>query len=136
MRRVLTVVLLVGAGAGAAWLLWHRHGAPDPLEVVPGEGDRVTVEVLNGTRTDGLARVTTAELRRHGLDVVYFGSAPVDTLTTTAIVVRRGDSTAAMRVREVLGVGRIENDPDSTLLLDVSVLLGNDAIPPADGRDP
>ena len=94
---------------------------------VPGEhGPRVTVEVLNATAVDGLARRLTERLRRGGLDVVYFGSAaaPVD---STRIVIRRGDSSAAVRVRETLGTGRIVDDPDPRLLLDVTVLLGPDA---------
>ncbi len=84
------------------------------------------VEVLNGTRVDGLARAATLRLRQAGIDVVYFGTAAQASVDTTLIMIRRGDSTAAIRVQDVIGAGRIVMDPDPSLLLDVSVLLGHD----------
>jgi hypothetical protein len=96
---------------------------------VPGErGPRITVEVLNASGTPGLARGGTRVLRRAGIDVVYLGNAPADvgTLDSTRILVRRGDAAAGARVREALGVGRVEAAPAPERLLDVSVLLGAD----------
>jgi hypothetical protein len=101
---------------------------------VPGARVRYTVEVLNATPVDGLARAVTLRLRRRGVDVVYFGTAEGGPRDSTRIVVRRGDSTAALAVRELLGLGRIVVEPDSGLLLDVTVLLGADAT--ALDRDP
>lgn len=115
------VTLAVGVGA---WLWWRDGGErPHP---VPGERDRVTVEVLNATGVDGLAREMSRRLRHQGVDVVYFGTARMETLTVTRIVVRRGDSSGAYRVRDALGAGTIVADYDPRLLLDVSVLLGRD----------
>lgn len=94
---------------------------------IPGEGDHVVVEVLNTTETDGLAREITRRLRRAGIDVVYFGSERERRVDSTTILIRRGDSTAALRVRAALGLGRIVSQPDPRLLLDASVLLGPDA---------
>ncbi len=84
------------------------------------------VEVVNQTGADGLAREVTRRLRRAGIDVVSFGSARDSSLDSTTIVVRRGDSTAAIRVRNALGLGRIAVDRDPRLLLDASVLVGPD----------
>jgi hypothetical protein len=86
----------------------------------------LTVEVLNGTPIDGLAREVTGRLRQAGIDVVSFGSGTDTTRDSTTIVVRRGDSTAALPVRRALGLGRVVVEPDSRLLLDVSVLAGRD----------
>jgi hypothetical protein len=120
-----THVVLVPFLAGALVTCWSdRANTRFPI---PGDdGPRTTVEVLNGTSVDGLARRLTDELRRHGLDVVSFGSAatPVD---STRILIRRGDSGAALRVREALGTGRITEDLDPRLLLDVTIILGPDA---------
>jgi hypothetical protein len=120
------VILLVGGGF-AAWRLW-RHGAvADQARPVPGDaGERVMVEVVNQTGADGLAREVAGRLRRAGIDVVDYGTARDSAADTTTIVIRRGDSTAAIRVRQVLGVGRIRVDPDPRLLLDASVLVGPD----------
>ncbi len=114
---------------GAAAIVWLARSGPatGTRPLIPGETDRSVVEVLNGTRVDGLARSVTRQLRRQGIDVVYFGTATDSSLDSTQIVIRRGDSSAALRVRKVLGLGRIVSDPDPTRLLDATVLLGPDA---------
>ena len=126
MRR-----LIVAASAGAlilaAALILSRVGRTDALPI-PGEGGRVTVEVLNGTGHDGLARETTRQLRRAGIDVVFFGDASTRGRDTTLLLVRRGDSHAAERVRGALGYGVVALDPDPSRLLDVTVVLGADAV--------
>ena len=117
-------------GTVAAVLLLHATCGADGAETrfpIPGEdGPRVTVEVLNAAGVDGLARRLTERLRREGLDVVYFGSA-AEAVDSTQILIRRGDASAATRVRNALGVGRIVEAPDPRLLLDVTVVLGPDA---------
>lgn len=96
---------------------------------IPGEGGpRITVEVLNGTRVDGLARRTTWALRERGVDVVFYGTASDSALPATRVIARSGDSTLARRVRETLGFGEVEDRPDPDLLLDVTVILGLDAV--------
>lgn len=97
-----------------------------PSLPIPGESLTTTVEVLNGTLVDGLARTLTGRLRRAGIDVVYFGSASENDLDSTLILVRRGDSTVAVPIRKVLGAGRIVVEHDSLLLLDVTVVIGGD----------
>jgi hypothetical protein len=103
----------------------------DSLAVPGAVGPRVTVEVLNGSGKAGLARVGTRVLRRAGIDVVSFGNTSEETtpLDSTRIVVRRGGSAVGKRIRAALGVGRVELRPDSTRLLDASVLLGADFAP-------
>ncbi len=124
-------MLAIGAIALAGALLWVSRPRDADLArpIVPGESEHILVEVLNGTRVDGLARAITRRLRRQGIDVVYFGTAADSGLDTTRIVIRRGDSTAAVRVRTLLGLGRIVSDPDTTRLLDATVILGHDAAP-------
>ncbi len=102
---------------------------------IPGEVHSLQVEVLNGTTVNGLARTITRKLRRAGIDVVYFGSSQNSERDSTLVLVRRGDSTAADVVRQVLGTGQIRVELDSLLLLDVTVLLGRD-LASARGSDP
>ena len=106
----------------------HAYAIPSPER-------RVTIEVLNGTRRPGAARVATRMLRRHGLDVVYFGNAdaPAD---STRVIVRRGDPGRGRDVRAVLGVGRIVVEPDTLRRVDVSVELGHDFRPRGDPFHP
>jgi len=129
VRRILIAAGAAAALAGGAWLAWRGGAGERGQQPIPGEGVRITVEVLNATGVDGLARATTRQLRNAGIDVVYFGTASSDTLEQTYIAVRRGDTTAAMRIRAALGVGRIVVEPDSRLLLDASVFLGRDITP-------
>jgi hypothetical protein len=99
-----------------------------PVPIIPGEnGPAVTVEVLNGSGIDGLARDVTRRLRRRGIDVVYFGSAAEKTRDSTLILIRRGDTLAAVAVRKALGTGRISVQLDPQRLLDASVIVGRDA---------
>ena len=117
--------------AGIAWRLW-----PSPREHVLGHayavpaprGTRITVEVLNGTRRQGLARVATRVLREQGIDVVYFGNAdtPAD---STRVVVRRGDPGRGKDVVEALGAGRMKIQPDTLRRVDATVILGEDYRP-------
>ena len=104
------------------------EGAGSGPEIEVPEPTGITVEVLNGTRRAGLARIATRALRRQGFDVLYFGtgSQPVP---VTEVLVRRGDSSAAERVVRALGVGRVRVAIDTLLRLDVTVLLGEDYQP-------
>jgi hypothetical protein len=121
-----TVLLLVAA-VGAWWFDPQRRISDDLP--IPGEGDRIMVEVLNATRVDGLARTMTSRLRRAGIDVVYFGTARESALDSTLILIRRGDSSFAWRIRDAIGGGKVVLDPDDELLLDATVLLGFDVAP-------
>ena len=75
------------------------------------------------------AATISRQLRRHGLDVVYYGTARVDTFTTTQIVVRRGDTAGTGRILEALGAGTVVIELDSQKLLDITVILGRDVGP-------
>lgn len=107
----------------------HR-GDDQPAFGVPGEdGPGLVVEVLNTTGKIGLARTGTRVLRRAGIDVVSYGnaaSAGDRGADSTRILVRRGERGAGERVRRALKVGTVVMEPDSTRLVDVSVLLGAD----------
>lgn len=119
--------LALALGAGAWWYARGRSGPGRAL--IPGEaGPALTVEVLNATDVDGLARAVARRLRRHGIDVVDFGSAPRPAIVATRIVVRRGDSLTAVPVRRALGVGTISVELDPRRLLDVTVLVGRDLV--------
>ena len=115
---------------GSAWRFW-----PQPREriqghayAVPSPDRSITVEVLNGTRRQGLARVATRVLREQGIDVVFFGNA--DTTTdSTRVYVRRGDPGRGKDVVEALGAGRLRVQPDPLRRVDATVILGEDYRP-------
>jgi hypothetical protein len=115
------------AGIGTWYRVRHQEtGQPDLMGPLANGAPRVQVEVLNASPGAGLGRVATHKLRDAGLDVVYFGTDTAQTLDSTQIIVRRGDSTAAVRVRQALGAGRVRLAADSARLVDITVRLGKD----------
>ena len=143
-RRGRVVVALIGAGlvlaAFAAWFLIHERTAVVRRRdrSIPGEGDRVVVEVLNTTKVLGLARAATHRLRDGGIDVVAVGSDTGAVLDSTQVLVRRGVLEPGERVAAALGVGRPRMLPEPARLVDVTVRLGRDflARPAVPASDP
>jgi len=127
-RLLVAALIAVGLAAAGLSLWWHAShrdtaGAARP---VPGEGDRVVVEVLNTTKSVGLARAATRALRDAGIDVVYYGSDTGAVLDSTQVMVRRGTPDGAARVVAALGVGSVRQVPDPGRLVDVTVRIGRD----------
>jgi len=87
---------------------------------------RVRVEVLNGAGRPGLAREATERLRDRGFDVVYFGNARGFGRDSSIVLDRVGKEETARAVAAALGITVVGSEPDSTLLLDVTVILGKD----------
>jgi hypothetical protein len=118
------VSFLAGLGRDAA------PPSPPPAPAVvadppPSPAAGIRVEVLNGSGRSGLARAITDRLREAGFDVVYFGNAG-RAADTTMVLARTGEAEGARAVAAHLGISTVRAQPDSTLLLDVTVLLGKD----------
>jgi LytR cell envelope-related transcriptional attenuator len=116
--------------AGLSGFLFRPRRAPaaDQAYAIPAVKGRLMVEVLNGTRRQGVARTATRMLRSHGVDVVFLGNAD-STERLTRVIVRRGDPTRARTVSAVLGTGTIVVEADTFRRVDVSVILGEDFRP-------
>ena len=140
--------LLVGLLAGGAALYagsrfvrpaYHATGAlvlpPVPDSAVAPPGVRVRVQVLNATRTRGLARRATRYLRGRGFDVVEMGTVR-EQRDSTLVLDRSGHPAWAGRVAAALGGARVESRPDSARYLDVTVLVGASWRPPPEPLDP
>lgn len=124
---VTAALVLVMAGSLVAGL--RRRPAPGASAAAPPAGERVRVEVLNAAGVPGLAREVTAELRDAGFDVVYFGNAHSFAQESTAVLDRLGKQDVARRVADVLGGVRVLERPDSSLFVDVTVVVGRDRVP-------
>jgi hypothetical protein len=134
-------------GLVAAWIIaaafvvsfargvrWPFAGAADPgptlphhVAVDPGNEGSGRIEVLNGTNRAGLARSVTDRLRDAGFDVVNIGNYRSEPLPDSSFVLdRTGDPTIARTVADRLGIRVVRSEPDSTLFVDASVVLGAD----------
>lgn len=139
VRVGLALVVIAGGALVAAMLSRHPVRATHPAagEVkLPYVGPRVTVEVLNAGGTRGAARDATGLLRRDGFDVVYFGNANTFGQDSSLVLDRVHDMAKARAVAEALGIRDVRSEPDSTLYVDVSVMLGRRWILPATARPP
>ena len=104
--------------------------APAHAYPIPSADDRITVEVLNGAGTPGLARLGARVLRSGGLDVVFFGNGDTAGGATTRVYARRPDKRrAADQARAALGVGVVSEQVDTLRRVDVTVILGRDFHP-------
>jgi len=89
---------------------------------------RIKVEVLNGTRTRGLARRATIYLRDRGFDVVGSGTES-EPRSTTVVYDRSAHPEWARLVARAINAPVVSR-PDSSRYLDVTVILGADWRPP------
>lgn len=129
---VIAGVVLVSCGALARLYLrsgprMRASGAIAP-HVVPA-GTHVRIEVLNATDTKGLARRAMLVMRSAGFDVVFFGNSAERT-DTTLILDRSGHADWAALASRAMGVSRVEEKPDSSRFLDLTVLVGRNWTPP------
>lgn len=140
-RHIGTALLLLAVAIIAAFLvsviadlLGVGAGGDAPAHLDPGVGpETIRVEVLNGSGTPGLARRATEVLRDGGFDVVFYGNATSFSHDST-LVLARAERAPADAVARVLGVGTVRIEADTTLVLDVTVILGRDWPRTAAGR--
>ena len=89
-------------------------------------GDRVRVEVQNGGGVAGMARNATDVLRTAGFDVVKFGNARAfDPGRPSVVIDRVGRDEAAHAIAKALGIDNVLSEPDPTLYVDVTVVVGS-----------
>jgi LytR cell envelope-related transcriptional attenuator len=136
LRRLAAAgVIALAVGAGAAWW-WRGRGTviqtADGSEVrrLAPEGTRITVEVLNATTVRGLARRATFHLRDLGFDVVRF-AGDTSSRDSTLVLDRSGHPEWAALVSRAFGGVPVEERPDSSRYVDVTVLVGSSWRPPA-----
>lgn len=131
--RIIVALLIVAVIGTTVWFAVRAFSNPTessvPDDARAPEGVRIKVEVLNATRTRGLARKATDFLRDRGFDVV--GSGNESEQRTKTVVYDRSSHPEWARL-----VGRAMNAPvvsrpDSSRYLDVTVLIGADWRPPS-----
>jgi len=97
-------------------------------EFVPPEALTITVEVLNGTRTPGLAGRAHDVFQSYDLEVMAPNNADNDQYQNTVVLDRKGNLDAAKKVADIIHCTRIFSKPDPQMdqAVDVTVILGRD----------
>lgn len=93
-------------------------------------GARIKVEVLNATRTRGLARTVALYLRDRGYDVVSMGNSGRAQSNTIVIDRSRHPEWARLLVQALRADSAVER-PDTLRYLDATVIIGTDWAAPA-----
>lgn len=137
LPTVLAIVTLLAVGVllGSALSGWGSRrlagGAGDagraPFDITLKEqARRISVEVLNGAGDAGAASEVTRRLRELGFDVKTYGNAASFGQESTVVLDRSGREDAAREVAAALGGATVRAEPDSSLYLDATVILGRD----------
>ncbi len=130
--RMIVAALVLGALAWFGWREWSRYRAQSArsgaADARAPEGVRIKVEVMNATRTRGLARRATLYLRDRGFDVVGSGTVS-EQRDSTIVLDRSAHPEWAFLVGRAMGA-KVASEPDSSRYLDVTVILGADWRPP------
>jgi hypothetical protein len=128
LRGLVLMAVLGGLAvlAASAALQWWEPPADPPItaEMVANPGERVRVEVLNAGGVAGMAREATEILRDAGFDVVDVGNASSFDQDTSVVLARLGRVDMAGAVAEALAISSYIDEPDSSVYVDVTVLLG------------
>jgi polyisoprenyl-teichoic acid--peptidoglycan teichoic acid transferase len=97
-------------------------------EFVPLENLTVTVEVLNGTKTPGLASRARELFQSFDLEVLAPGNADNEAYDSTVVLDRKGVLENAKKVADIIRCTRIYSRPDPMMdqAVDVTVILGKD----------
>ena len=131
--RMIVAALVIGVLAWIGWTKWaeRREAAAlyGPADARAPNGTRIKVEVMNATKTRGLARRATRYLRDRGFDVVGSGTA-AEQRDSTLVLDRSSHPEWAYLVGRAMRA-KVAAQPDSSRYLDVTVILGADWTPPA-----
>lgn len=117
-----------GQGGGEA----VRESAVPPPPIDPFRdihSDVIRVQILNGTNTQGLAKKVRIWMERNGYDVRDVGNADNNKYSTSQILVRTGNNTAANLLASKLGLnsGNIKNKPGNVdVEVDLTFIIGAD----------
>jgi hypothetical protein len=141
MRRwhVLVGVLVLAIVVTAAVIVQQRGsqrtktratGLLRVAEVRAPDGVRIRVQVLNATKTRGLARRATMLLRDRGFDVVENGTLSQQR-DTTLVLDLSGHPDWANRLAQIFAPAKVTARADSSRYLDVAVVIGSTWRPPS-----
>ena len=97
-------------------------------EFVAPDALTITVEILNGTKTVGLANRARDVFQSYDMEVMAPNNADNDQYSNTVVLDRKGSIETAKKVADIIHCTRIFSKPDPNMdqAVDVTVILGKD----------
>lgn len=97
-------------------------------EFTPPETLTITVEVLNGTKTPGLATRARDLFQSYDMEVMAPNNADNDQYLNTVVLDRKGNLDDAKKVADIIRCQKVYSKPDAQMdqAVDVTVILGKD----------
>jgi hypothetical protein len=89
-------------------------------------GDEIKMEILNGSGNPGQAQSLRNYFIEYGINVVHYGNAMRNDYERTMVVDRMGRPSLAKRIADIINCKEVYTRIDKTLLVDVTVIIGND----------
>lgn len=89
-------------------------------------GDQVNIEILNGSGNPGQAQSLRNYFLEYEFNVVHYGNALRSDYQKTIVIDRIGNPSLAKRVADIINCNEVYTRIDKTLLVDVTIIIGND----------
>lgn len=97
---------------------------------VGADDEALRVIIYNGSGVPGAAGVAATTLIKDGIRIVDTKNADKFTYKETLVVVQRGAVSNGDKVVQILGVGKVVDQPSDQDVADIIVIIGKDYVPP------
>jgi polyisoprenyl-teichoic acid--peptidoglycan teichoic acid transferase len=97
-------------------------------ELAQGGDLIITVELLNGTKTQGLAASAKKLFQSYDIDVISVANADTNTYDQTVVLDRKGKLDDARKIADIITCTQVFSRPDASMdqAVEVTVILGKD----------
>src|SRR5207253_4168578 len=125
---VLFVVLLLGQFVSRTMLSHPVSGEMDRADMLVRKGERIQINVLNGSGRSRVAQRFTDYLRARKFDVVHMDNWTDTNVAKTFIIDRMADTNSAKKIAYALGIDEklIHTQVDTEEYVQADVIIGKD----------
>lgn len=88
--------------------------------------DDIKIEILNSTKTKGLASTLKTELTKKGFEVAKIGDTNDLTYSYSRVIDRRGNQKQLELVAKETGINIVDSDINPSYDFDITIIIGND----------
>ena len=122
------IILNCGLLYGIATSLINKQTAETRIQQQQQKKVQGSIEVLNGSGKSGFNESVVSFLRRQGLDVVHYANYHADSVPSTIIVIRNGNSAPGYYIAQLLSLdsSKVVQILNKDYLLDATVIIGRD----------